>query len=471
MIRRAESVTNRFLSIFEAPGPGVSASIAVVGLLVFVLNRNPVTEQDIYVLHYLPYARYLTGDESRDVVTYPMWGYPAVIALLGDALRMVAQFLLALAVAVIVLGRVNRHRPMGRITAATMVAASVPWFAAASLNSATAISVPLVWLAILIVVKDGVGDLKLRTALTTGAMIGLALNFRSEFLVLPAFLSLGLLAWPVIRARSMVPLRKSVVPAFALIVVAWASLLPWAIFSQNNTEDFSVVSTNGGAVSFISLGQLPGNPWGIVHEDAQARRTLDELDHEDVDPYSPEGNEILGALFRDSIRAEPTAFARKMIRNTRNAFIGGLYFGDWEVWHPGTNATRIDVMKEKIKEKIGVNPNLSQIQSYRESGLWDENLDIDEIAIVGLAGLFTAGTNILILTTVVTAVVMLVRRQFTELHGVAMLMLIYTLTLVALLQYQPRHMNPAWPAMVIFIYPLVVALAANISLRLRPRNA
>ena len=466
-----ERVTDRILVFIEAPGIAVSASIAVLGLIVFFLNRNPIAEQDIYVLQYLPYSEYLTGDGSRDVVTYPLWGYPAVISLLGDCVRMAVQYVLALFVVLTVLGMLNRTKPLTPIIAVIVVISSVPWFASASLNSASAISIPLIWLAILIAVGNGEGGMKLRPTLISGALIGLALNFRSDFLILPGLLALGFIVWPVIRDRNTISLRKSAVPALALMAVAWASLLPWGFFSQANADDFSVVSTNGGAVSYISLGQLPGNPWGVIHEDSQANRALSELGHEDINPYSPEGDKILRTLFLDSIRAEPAAFTRKVVRNTRNAFIGGLYFGDWEKWLPGVDGARIDVVKEKIKEKAGVNPNVSQIDRYRESGLWDEGLGVEEVAIVGFAAAFTAGTDILILAAAAMAIVALVRRRFTTLQLAALLMLAYVFALVALLQYQPRHMNAAWPAMIILIYPLVVAVSAKMSLKFRPRNA
>ena len=425
------------------------AAVAGIGLLIFYLNRNPVAEQDVYLGDYLPYARYLTGDGPREVVTYPMWGYPAVIAISGDFFRMAVQYALALGVILAVLNRLGRERPVGLVGTLIIAVASVPWFATASLNSASAIAVPLIWLAVLTVLCRA-GVLNYRRALVAGALIGIALNFRSEFLILPGVLALAVVALSAMRAHRLIPRRTSVGPAIALLFVAWASLLPWAIFSQVKTGEINVTSTNGGAVSFITLGQLPGNPWGIVHEDAQARRALDERGHEDVHPYSAEGNDILRSLFLDSIRSEPAACARKVVRNIRNAMIGGLYFGDWEPWLPGSDEVRIDVVKEKIKERLGVNPNLSQIEIYQESGIWDDNLGAAEVILVGVAVLFVIGTDLLIVLALITAVVLLASRRLDTLHVFSLLIMAYVVILVGLLQYQPRHMNTAWPALIIF---------------------
>ena len=110
-----------------------------------------------------------------------------------------------------------------------------------------------------------------------------------------------------------------------------------------------------------------------------------------------------------------------------------------------------------------MNPNLSQIEHYRDAGLWDEGLGVGEIAIVGFAGLFTAGTDMLILVASIMAVVMLARRRLTAFHLVALLMFAYVFALVALLQYQPRHMNTAWPAMIMFTYPIATTISATLA--------
>ena len=424
--------------------------IALVGLLVFFINRDPSTEQGVFLAQHQPYADYITGGGPRDVVSYPIWGYPAVIAFLGDVPRMVLQYVLSLVVILMLIPQFRRSKPIGLPGASIIAVASIPWFAIASLNSASAIALPLIWLAILLLLNHLGGVPGYKRALLAGVMIGIALNFRSEFLALPLLLSIGILVLPAFRSRSLVPMKRSIWPAIILTVVAWSSLSPWAVFTQVKADELNVTSTNGGAVAYITLGQLPGNPWGIVHEDYQAQRTLSGLGHDDVNPYSPEGNDILMSLFLDSIRAQPGAYARKVVHNTRNALVGGLYFGDWDGWIPGTDPVQIDVVKEKFKNRTGINPNPSQIAWYRESGLWEEGAGFDEIAVVTVAGVFAVGTDLLILMAIITAGITLLRRRLTAGQLIALLVFAYVLASVAFLQYQPRHMNTAWPAMMMF---------------------
>jgi hypothetical protein len=447
--------TERRIAHLISPQVAGFATVAFVGFLVFLLNRDPVTEQGIFLAQYRPYADYIAGDGSREVVSYPMWGYPAVIAFLGDALRMTLQYVLALTVVIMLMLRQARIKPLGLVGISIVAIASVPWFAISSLNSASAIALPLIWIAILFSLVRDDRMLGIKQALTAGLLIGLALNFRSEFLALPVVLSVWFLALPALRDRSLAQTRRSILPALALSAVAWASLLPWAAFTHAEAGEANLTSTNGGAVSYITLGQLPGNPWGIVHEDSQAQWTLSELGHTGVDPHSPEGNDILMSLFLDSIRDEPVAYARKVVHNTRNAFLGGLYFGDWEQWIPGMDAAQMDVIREKLKARIEINENQSEVARYQESGLWDEDVGLSEIAVVSVAIFLVIGTNLLILISVAVAVFVILRRRLTSDQAVPLLIFAYVLTTVALLQYQPRHMNAAWPTMIIFSYPFL----------------
>ena len=60
------------------------------------------------------------------------------------------------------------------------------------------------------------------------------------------------------------------------------------------------------------------------------------------------------------------------------------------------------------------------------------------------------GTDLLIVLALITAVVLLASRRLDTLHVFSLLIMAYVVILVGLLQYQPRHMNTAWPALIIF---------------------
>ena len=58
-------------------------------------------------------------------------------------------------------------------------------------------------------------------------------------------------------------------------VLIWAalsllSLTPWALHAHRHTGHAALSSTNSGMVAYITLGQLPDNPWGVQHIDGAA---------------------------------------------------------------------------------------------------------------------------------------------------------------------------------------------------------
>jgi hypothetical protein len=221
------------------------------------------------------------------------------------------------------------------------------------------------------------------------------------------------------------------------------------VFSYRNVGEFRLTSSNGGAVSVISLGQLPGNPWGIAHDDAEAVRLLREAGYSDISPYSAEGDWVLRGSFFDSITTRPFAYVQKVVHNARNIFIGGLYFGDWDHWIPGTNRERVDVIREKIKSRLDLNPNLRQIAMYKANRQWYEGTSTGEFMLLIGAGSYLVASILLIAVGMAAVLFLIATRRVSREVFAALLILLYVVALSALVQYQPRHINAAWPALII----------------------
>ena len=464
--------TSSVRSLLRVPlrGGWIVAVVAAVGALVFVLNRNPYTEENIYLQVYVPYADYLRGYGVREVVTYPLWGYPAVVAWLEDVPRMALQFVLALAVAVITLRAAGFKEGRSIWWHFLVAVAVIPWFALASLNSSSAVAVPLVWLSVFLFLSSLRSRRPVWQSAAAGALLGLALNFRTEFLPLAVILPIGGLLWRM-RGPAAPRLAALLTKAVAYGVAAFLMLAPWAAFTAETSGAPRLTSSNGGAVSVISLGQLPDNPWGIIHNDAEARRVLREAGHEEVSPYSVEGDRILRRRFLDMVTAEPGGYVAKLVHNARNLFLGGLYFGDWERWLPGTDARRLDVVREKLKSRFGVNPNLAQIENYKNEGAWDEPPTVAESALVGVATAYVLGTDALVLAAAAAALLLIVVRRVTITVAASILMLAYVAALAILLQYQPRHITGAWPAMAILLLAAAPALGEGVRAAVRGARA
>ncbi len=453
------------------PNARLASLVVAIGVLVFVLNRNPLAEQNVFLQQHIPYADYLRGEGSRTVTTYPMWGYPALVALLGDVPRVALQFALAAAVATITLRIAKRNTPHGIWWHVIAAGVLVPWFALGSLNSASAVAVPLVWLSVFAFVRAEREKRSLWSFAGAGALLGLAVNFRSEFVPLALVVPAAGLVWTFATSRGL-PRRRFPGP-MTFAALALLPLAPWAALSYETTGTARLSSSNAGAVSVISLGQLPGNPWGIIHDDSEALRLLGEAGYEELAPYSEDGDRRLREMFVELITDDPLAYASKVMHNARNVFAGGLYFGDWDAWFPGIGTERVDVVKEKLKSRFGLNPNARQIEAYKAAGLWDDSPTPSEMGLLAVATFYVLGTDVLFLVAVAAALYLAFSRRLASWEAVATGLLLYVVALATLLQYQPRHMNAAWPALAILFFTglptirrlLLTALPGHRSLR------
>jgi len=157
---------------------------------------------------------------------------------------------------------------------------------------------------------------------------------RSELLVtilfLVAFLFVG-------------DLRSEARTAAIAVLIALATLGPWVARSVAYDGVVRFGTTNRGGVLYISLGQLPGNPWHIGYSDkyawAYARK------HGVENPWSPEGDRILTQAFVEAVEHHPVAYVRKVAWTAFLSVAGGLYTGEYDEWIP----TRT---KDNIKKAI-----------------------------------------------------------------------------------------------------------------------
>lgn len=292
----------------------------LAGLLVAFLNRHHDIEQGIYQSHYVPMAEHFERGSPREPMTYPIWGYPLLLAALSDD-RLVVPLQVALSsVTMFALYLVMRRRiraPRGVLAA--LFVAGWPWYTLHSVRwpmspavSLTLLSLAMLWLSI----SRG----RWWAAIAGGVLAGAALNFRSDFLLLGTFaLVVMSVSRVAVRARSLAVARTAV-----YAVVALACLVPWGLKYRAETGRFSLTSSHGGMVAYITLGQLPGNPWGIIHNDGSARAAVSGIEP-GMTPYSDEGNRVLASRFFASVRSHPGAYARKVARNLTHVFLGGFY--------------------------------------------------------------------------------------------------------------------------------------------------
>jgi hypothetical protein len=135
----------------------------------------------------------------------------------------------------------------------------------------------------------------------TGMVIGLACYFRVELLLLagPIFLIL----W--IAGKRF---GKAVVQTAVIVAVQALIWVPWLIWTQRVTGQAMLATTNGGGGMYQSLGEAPGNPWGIT--------VTDEWVHQDAvkrgfpGAWSPQADAFYRKRFVECVKEHPGLYAK-----------------------------------------------------------------------------------------------------------------------------------------------------------------
>jgi hypothetical protein len=271
--------------------------------------------------------------------TFPMWGYGWILAVTQNQyVLLVGQSLLAIAAAVVFLLALERvgllHGWPLRLVKALLVV-SLPWYAQAALRW------PYSEAASLILISIGVlayalsrPPVSYRVVALSGVLFGLALNFRSDYVALVALVPALVIA--LVRSRTALTQRMGVWVAATLLV-----LTPWMVYSYRATHHVLLTSTNSGHVLYISLGQLPDNPWGIKPFDADPRmhRELDaHFGRAHVSSLTYESDKFLRGRFLDLVRQHPGAWLRKDARNAWRTLTRGFYLGEFPKESPASQS-------------------------------------------------------------------------------------------------------------------------------------
>jgi hypothetical protein len=402
--------------------------------------------------HYVPMARWLTGTGERATLTYPIWGYPLLLTVLPQGVLLILQVILGAATLAAVWLRLRATVPWPGLLRWVLLLA-VPWYATCAGLWPMAPALCLGLLAVL-ALEEGLRLRRLLPAVLGGALLGVGLNFRSELLLWP----LAMVAIVVV-ARWLSGdhvYRLTAVVAFA--ITAMALLVPWSMFYRAQAGHLSLTSSNGGMVEYISLGQLPNNPWQIRHDDGFAVEAL-RARGLNVDPLSDEGDRAFRTLIRQAIRAEPLAYLRKVAHNARNVWLGGFYTGTLTT--DVDDELQIDIFREHCKLALGLNPNLREIATYRAQGVWDRG-HLAPWAILALTwqglGVGLGSMYLLVMLGGLLGTARTWRQQPILVLLAALIAM--QIGLVAAIQYQPRHVNVLYVAGAPFVVLACDALRA-----------
>lgn len=398
------------------------AVFAIFSAVFFFLNHRHTAEADVFAFSVQLGKSLLAGNGymvDGEASFYPLWGYPIFTMLAGFSPEVVLAFQWALCLA----GWAAFYRAFRIVPMLWHLPLFIPYVAVCSVKWPNAVNAALVMLilAALRECREGGGRLPLAIG---GTAAGLAVTMRPEaWLIGFAVSGAALIAS---RRSGMAPLKFG-----AVVFICQALFIaPWALRAHQLTGEWLFASSNGGHVAYISLGELPDNPWGLSGADR------DGVEYVSVagikSPFSPEGNRALKKRFKELVAGEPAAFASKVGHNARRELTHGVFTG--QLFTLAVSDSGYAAFMEK-RRASGIMAALGE-QGPKARAALAVYLLLDYcFRFVWLA--------------LLTAVFVLAVRQFRNESLTAEMLVVSVLCVgvllqAAFLQYQPRHMNIVW---------------------------
>ena len=143
-----------------------------------------------------------------------------------------------------------------------------------------------------------------RYALLTGAVVGLASQFRAEFILWSVIILCALAVSPT-SGRAKLRL------AAAVLVAQFVVLLPYAFWAKRVTGHPLLAPSDGGSTMYQALGEKPQNPWGITLQDQWIE--ADAVKRGFSSAWSPEAEAFYRSAFFAAIQAHPVSFLKLIV--------------------------------------------------------------------------------------------------------------------------------------------------------------
>lgn len=396
-------------------------------LAIFFFNSAHINQQLSYENIFLPAAENLISNLSYNypdldyVKNYPLWGYSIILmpgVLIGkpNVLILLVQFALTLLIFK------GLFKEFALIKSKKNLFLTLPITALMSVKWPDAIVLFLVFYLVVSIYKYN-STKKVKYLIYGALYIGIAYNFRSEFLILLPLMFLGLL------------LIKKLDRKYFFLMLSYLLILPWGIRNQIETSEFSLSASNGGAVAYISLGQLPNNEWGIKPFDPTAYKIADSLGFKS--PYTNDADRYFKSLFWDEVTKKPIEFFKKLAFNSIRFFSGGVYTGEYANLFLDDSRLEIDAV---LNSAEGLD-KIEALVIYGERTLF---LISSEKA-VQLAFRFI----FIILMLRLIRFIFIKKGDLSPLHIIIFMVLVHKLILVSFIQYEVRHINIIYPFILI----------------------
>jgi hypothetical protein len=398
--------------------------------------------------HITAMAAWLKGGAMPEVVTWPAWGYPWAIALIPcfNCLIFLQACVGALAVTLLA-ARLWLETPKQRVFLAILLVLAIPWHNTQVTLYPSALAGSLTLLGLLSL-DTALANNNMRLAVLAGVLCGAAQNFRTEFVLLPIFLGVivfGLKHFGIVKIPSFKP-------ALMCIVVSLACQLPWAGFYYAHTGHFSLTESNLGHALYVSLGSDPNNPWGIKGDDQAAEDAVRKEGYSFLS-FSQQGNEILLHIVFQKMRQHPYGVVQRTFRQLKSTLLAPFSWGEPRLDEKA--ALDLDVLREELKNHLGVGVNVRELEDYRSRDLYPQAKNDRAALLALLYQVGTIGCGSLILLFGILGMILVAfgihQRPLTPLLYLLGFTAIYKVFQDVLLNYQVNYLSNVYPMLLPFV--------------------
>jgi hypothetical protein len=152
-----------------------------------------------------------------------------------------------------------------------------------------------------------------------GVVLGVLLNFRSDYIYLPVFIFVFLFS----RLGVFAAAKRSFVFSCSTLIL----LIPYGMYNYKYDGSYSLTSSNGGHVFYIGLGKLPNNPWGIQpHDDDPSMRDFVEQNlGKPASTLTRSADVLLKRQFVANVVEYPFQYFKKVVFSFFLTAVSGVY--------------------------------------------------------------------------------------------------------------------------------------------------
>ena len=301
--------------------------------------------------------------------TFPIWGY-GLIHLLGQNIlvTLILQQTFTFINLILLDRLILKYKLIDNINLFRLVVLlSSTWFLFHTQMWPKSIGSNLLLLGIILLIKY-IKSSKNSMLIYSAICFGLLHNFRSEYIYLSVVIMILLLLWDKFNLKKL---------QFIFIQIIF--LIPWMLFTYNQTGTPLLNSTNSGHVFFIGLGQLPNNIWGITPYDRDPKKQEVLVDkfgdkYKYIDYVEWNGikeDRYLKKVFFDFIKKNPKEWVKKCLFASRLLVLDPFYVGNVGNFQQN-KISNINEIREI--EALFYSFNFSEISSLIKNTKWEINL-------------------------------------------------------------------------------------------------